>query len=176
MRPLHACTVPMCPNTTPYRYCTAHEHRAISERALLDKERPQSQHRGYGARWKRYRSHYLKANPLCVDPYERHVGRVTPATHVDHVIPHKMDWKLFWDPENHQSLCASCSGYKSAIEQGGRAEHNRPALSSVSGAKGFEWTDEPFSSPHKSTLHLSRSRGMGGEILEPNDENTVRPD
>ena len=32
-------------------------------------------------------------------------GRRTPATVVDHVIPHRNDQKLFWDSGNWQGLC-----------------------------------------------------------------------
>lgn len=130
----------MCGHTTRWKYCTAHEHLAVSEKALIDKERPQSQHRGYGARWIRYRSYYLRSHPLCVDPNNRHVGRVVAATQVDHIKPHKMDWKLFWDPTNHQALCASCGGHKSAVEKGGRAYTTRPALAPVSGSNAFAWS------------------------------------
>jgi hypothetical protein len=32
-------------------------------------------------------------------------GRFTPATVVDHRIPHRGDIRLFWDPINWQPLC-----------------------------------------------------------------------
>jgi len=32
-------------------------------------------------------------------------GRITPATVVDHIIPHRGDQKLFWDTANWQALC-----------------------------------------------------------------------
>jgi 5-methylcytosine-specific restriction endonuclease McrA len=32
-------------------------------------------------------------------------GKVTEATVVDHIIPHKGDEALFWDIHNWQSLC-----------------------------------------------------------------------
>jgi 5-methylcytosine-specific restriction protein A len=139
-RAMHACNAPRCPHVTQYRYCEQHEHRAILERALVDKERPQSQHRGYGSRWKRYSSRRLRDFPLCADPFNRHEGRPTAATQTDHIIPHKMDPALFWDADNHQSLCPSCGGYKSAKEQGGRAHSTRPPLAPVSGAAGFVWS------------------------------------
>jgi 5-methylcytosine-specific restriction endonuclease McrA len=32
-------------------------------------------------------------------------GMLTPATVVDHVIPHRGDMELFWREGNHQALC-----------------------------------------------------------------------
>ena len=32
-------------------------------------------------------------------------NKLTPATVVDHIIPHRGDRKLFWDESNWQSLC-----------------------------------------------------------------------
>lgn len=47
-----------------------------------------------------------------MDPIGRQVwrarGRLTPATVVDHVIPHRGDRKLFWDSSNWQPLCVEC--------------------------------------------------------------------
>lgn len=40
-------------------------------------------------------------------------GRVTVATVVDHVVPHRSDTTLFWDEHgNWQSLCAACHARK----------------------------------------------------------------
>ena len=62
--------------------------------------------RGYGSKWQIYRKRFLAANPLCVYCLEK--GQVTAANVVDHIIPHKGDQVLFWDTENHQSLCTPC--------------------------------------------------------------------
>jgi 5-methylcytosine-specific restriction protein A len=42
-----------------------------------------------------------------------------PATVTDHIEAHKGDMKLFWDPDNWQSLCTGCNSYKAALEEGG---------------------------------------------------------
>jgi 5-methylcytosine-specific restriction enzyme A len=55
--------------------------------------------------WQRRRRLQLIAHPLC--RYCAEGGVVTPATHVDHVKPHKGDWTLFCLGEL-QSLCAPC--------------------------------------------------------------------
>ena len=39
-------------------------------------------------------------------------GNLTPATVVDHIIPHRGDMKLFWDESNWQALCESCHNQK----------------------------------------------------------------
>ena len=65
-----------------------------------------STQRGYGYKWQRARERFLSLNPLCV--YCERNNRVTVATVVDHIIPHKGDQALFWDESQWQSLCASC--------------------------------------------------------------------
>ena len=32
-------------------------------------------------------------------------NKITPATVVDHIVPHRGDKKLFWDQSNWQPLC-----------------------------------------------------------------------
>jgi 5-methylcytosine-specific restriction enzyme A len=45
------------------------------------------------------------------------------ATIVDHKIPHKGDYDLFWNQDNWQSLCASChSGVKRMQENHGYSQ------------------------------------------------------
>jgi 5-methylcytosine-specific restriction protein A len=56
----------------------------------------------------------LSRNPLCVE-CERQ-GRITPATVVDHIIPHKGNLELFWDEDNLQALCKPCHDRKTAKE------------------------------------------------------------
>lgn len=74
--------------------------------------------RGYGARWQRERLGFLDEHPLCAMCRER--GRITPATVVDHIVPHKGDPVLFWDKRNWQSLCAPHhNSDKQALEKGG---------------------------------------------------------
>jgi 5-methylcytosine-specific restriction protein A len=36
------------------------------------------------------------------------IGDVTGASVVDHIKPHKGDYELFWDADNHQALCKPC--------------------------------------------------------------------
>ncbi len=56
--------------------------------------------------WTRLRGLALANEPLCRMCAADAVATV--ADTVDHVEPHKGQWALFIDPENLQSLCASC--------------------------------------------------------------------
>lgn len=74
-----------------------------------------STQRGYGYKWQKARLRFLTENPLCC--YCQEQGRVTPATVVDHKIPHQGDQDLFWSRDNWQPLCTSChSGAKQREE------------------------------------------------------------
>lgn len=79
--------------------------------------------RGYGSRWRRARAQYLQAHPLC--GYCRQQGRVTAATVVDHIAPHRGDQALFWDSDNWQALCARCH---SSIKQRAEAGQTLPVF------------------------------------------------
>ena len=85
---------------------------------MIQNSRQSAATRGYGYRWIKYRATYLIANPLCVSCAE--FGRVTQATVVDHKQPHKGDYKLFWDPKNHQPMCKPCHDkHKQRLEKSG---------------------------------------------------------
>ena len=58
-------------------------------------------------------STFLKKNPLCAKCREN--GKLTPATIVDHIIPHRGDMKLFWDKRNWQPLCKDCHDHKTGM-------------------------------------------------------------
>ena len=97
--------------------CDEHVHLKKEQRKEYDRQRGTATQRGYNSRWVRYSKQYRLAHPLCVECYKE--GKLTPATCVDHIIPHKGDMKLFWDPDNHQSLCTYHHGLKTAAEDGG---------------------------------------------------------
>ena len=118
-RPLTACSFPGCPDLVKPGNggrCEKHRKQANRQRNRdYDKQRGTAHERGYTAQWQRYRAMFLRANPLCVGCE----GRVTEATVVDHIIPHKGDRELFWAPTNHQALCKRCHDRKTAKEDGG---------------------------------------------------------
>lgn len=88
-----------------------------------DRQRGTSTERGYGYRWRRYRERFLKENPLCAECLKS--NQLTSATVVDHIVPHKGNMVLFWDPKNHQSLCKHCHDVKTAKEDGGFGNERR---------------------------------------------------
>ena len=106
----HPCAVPGCPNLTVEKYCDVHkgtdEHRRGSSSA-----------RGYDYRWRMASKAFLRAHPLCAE-CERQ-GKLTPATEVDHIQPHRGNKQLFWDERNWQGLCHNCHSKKTATEDGG---------------------------------------------------------
>ena len=69
-------------------------------------------------RWQRLRIAHLSAEPCC--RYCASMGRTTPATLVDHVVPVRKNRDMAFDQGNLQSLCAPChSGPKQAEDAGG---------------------------------------------------------
>ena len=103
MKPLKPCRHPGCPELTSDMYCTKHA-------PLYQRESAHS--RGYNSKWRRISKLYLKAHPLCCEC--RRQGKLTPATVVDHIVPHRGNQKLMWDGSNWQSLCKQCHDRKTA--------------------------------------------------------------
>ena len=103
--PKRPCRYPGCPNLCDKGvYCSKHM------RFSSDRMRGGAEARGYDSRWRKARAAFLQRNPLCNECMKH--GRLTPATVVDHVIPHRGDQKLFWDEGNWQALCKSCHDRK----------------------------------------------------------------
>ena len=98
----------------PPRFGSKTSNRRFSNRLSPSK-------RGYNSRWNKARKAYLAVNPLCKRCSESE--RVTSATIVDHIIPHKGDQELFWDRSNWQGLCKQCHDRKTATEDGGFGRH-----------------------------------------------------
>lgn len=92
--PQRPCRHPGCPNLSDGVYCE--EHRALYAREGATQ-------RGYDGRWRKARARFLRAHPLCDEC--RKEGRLTPATVVDHIVPHRGNQQLFWDEANWQPLC-----------------------------------------------------------------------
>lgn len=109
-KPKSICSYPGCNELTHDRYCSKHKRE-------VNKERNDINSKIYNNRWRKASKAYLKDNPLCV--YCKKEDRLTPATEVDHIIPHGGDMKRFWDKSNWQSLCKKCHSKKTALEDGG---------------------------------------------------------
>ena len=103
--PKRPCRHPGCPNLCDKGvYCL--QHMEFSS----DRMRGGADARGYNAEWRRARKAFLQKHPLCAECGK--AGKLTPATVVDHIIPHRGDKRLFWDENNWQPLCKSCHDQK----------------------------------------------------------------
>jgi 5-methylcytosine-specific restriction enzyme A len=98
-------------------YCDTHQDNANARAREFDKARAQTVARSLykTAQWSKLRRYALSLNPLCVYCAKTH--RVALATVVDHIIPHKGDIALFYDPHNLQCLCKKCHDSTKAREE-----------------------------------------------------------
>ena len=104
--PKRPCRYPGCPHLCERGiYCD--EHR--NERSH-DAIRGGAAARGYDAHWRKARKSFLTRHPLCAECLKN--GALTPATVVDHIVPHRGDHVLFWDEQNWQPLCKDCHDRK----------------------------------------------------------------
>jgi len=106
-KPLKPCKHTGCPRLIEGTYCD--EHKGIHSN-----NRANAAGRGYDNRWRTARNRFLKANPLCVRCKEK--SKLTKATIVDHIKPHRGDKILFWDESNWQALCKRCHDKKTMTE------------------------------------------------------------
>lgn len=108
VRPARLCKHVGCDAITTNRLCDVHQATEHRDKA----QGRDVYHRWYSmARWRQVRLIMLANNPLCnlcVDP--------NPATIVDHIVPHKGNYDLFWDQSNYQSLCKMCHDKKTYSE------------------------------------------------------------
>lgn len=94
------------------------------------------------------RPNQLAREKCCAYCYQ--MGRVVKATHVDHKIPHRGDFKLFSDPKNLQSLCAThANSTKQKEELTGQAQGC--SLTGWPTDKNHFWNGGPRAPPRKKT-------------------------
>jgi len=103
------------------RWCSAHTAAPQAVRAAADRRRGTAASRGYDHRWQRARLAYLAARSYRCAGYAVAPGAtcLTPASVVDHIVPHRGDSALFWAETNWQPLCKRCHDRKTATEDGG---------------------------------------------------------
>jgi len=119
------CTKPGCNAyaLTNRSRCAAHPpHREY------DSKRPEYRALYTTIGWSDMKRNQLRSHPLCAEHGRK--GRVVAGSQVDHIIPHKGDLALFFDPSNLQTLCASCHSRKTAREDGGFGHAARIATNS----------------------------------------------
>ena len=102
-------------------YCDKHKREAY-KMIISDRDRPTSAQRGYGSKWQKARAAFLRDNPLCIEC--KRSGRLTAATVVDHIVPHRGDMARFWDTGNWQALC--------------KRHHDQKTMRELSGALQYE--------------------------------------
>lgn len=107
--PKRPCSAPGCHElVSAGSRCDQHKQRAASRRPAI-----------YGSqRWRKYSLAFLREHQLCCDPFDRHAGRVVPATVTGHRVAHRGDYALFWDEQNHYPLCAPCNSFQAAKSEG----------------------------------------------------------
>lgn len=81
--------------------------------------------------WRQAKIDQLARQPWCERPVH---SRPVLATVVNHRTPHKGDRKLFFDPNNHQSVCKPC-------HDGPIQSEERRGFSRAVGADG--WPTDP---------------------------------
>lgn len=77
--------------------------------------RPSARKRGYTHKWDEWAKRHKQQEPLCRKCYER--GIIKQADVADHIVPHKGNSTVFWDPNNLQSLCTSCHSQAKQSEE-----------------------------------------------------------
>jgi len=117
-KPSRPCKYPGCPHLASDErigYCDTHLKQSQRQ---YDQQRGTSTQRGYNYRWQKASKLYLAGHPLCAICLKKNPPVIKAAECVDHIIPHKGDYKLFWDPANHQPACLECNRIKAAKEEG----------------------------------------------------------
>lgn len=120
LKPLRPCAHPGCREVTRTGYCDKHRPADRQRRSAAAAD----WHGWYGLPiWTQtLRPNHLLREPFCRECTARAARDSRPelyrvrATDVDHITPHRGDWKLFTDPNNLQSLCHSCHSRKTMTE------------------------------------------------------------
>ncbi len=110
--PARPCPQPGCPQLQPCPQHKRHTRPAVSYAARRQAEPWRKVYAT--ARWATLRERVLAAQPLCRTCDAE--GRVTLATVVDHVVPHRGNLALAYDPANLAPLCHRCHSRKTAYE------------------------------------------------------------
>lgn len=97
-KPLRPCKHPGCAELTREGWCPKHKPK-------YQRGKSADYHDWYLLPiWKdRLRPEHLLVEPFCRECALE--GKRVYATVVDHIVPHRGNWKLFTDPNNLQSLC-----------------------------------------------------------------------
>lgn len=109
-RPNRACLVCRSEALPGESYCKEHStvNPATVSKHQYDKFRYREKHRRlyHSAGWKQLRLFIISRDPVCVE-----CNRAA-STVADHIIDHKGDFRLFFDPKNLRGLCRQCHDEK----------------------------------------------------------------
>lgn len=100
------CTTPNCPEYAidGASKCSMHHKEFVRE--SFDRIRKPEYAKMYNTKaWQTLRAVHKRKSPICAD-----CGK--PGNVVDHIIPHKGDYNLFFDPRNLQTMCTKCHNKK----------------------------------------------------------------
>lgn len=106
------CGAPVSP-ALGKRRCPQHER---ARNATIDANRDPATRKLYDGKWQKYAKQYRIKHPICRDPDGRHPLQRRGTEAVDHIRDHKGNYRLFWEPNNHQPLCRSCHDAKTMRE------------------------------------------------------------
>lgn len=121
-KPPHACNRVGCSNTTHTRFCDAcgpkqaAKGRAHRERELEGNSLRAKRLYRQKMTWRQMRARHVKRQPFCVECAKAGIRK--PVDEVDHIVPHRGNTRLFFDPNNLQSLCKPHHSAKTALEVG----------------------------------------------------------
>jgi 5-methylcytosine-specific restriction endonuclease McrA len=105
----------------PSRFRSATQPTEDQRRREADQRRGSARQRGYTSAWDKAAKGHLTRHPLCVYCEMDAWGagaRVSPASLVDHLIPHRGDSALFWNRSDWVACCTEChTGPKQAAER-----------------------------------------------------------
>ena len=117
-----------CPNLIQVGEGYCHIHKTAHKTDYVRKH-PEYNKLYTSSRWQAYRHMFLTRNPLCVNHDDMNYNECKrAATVLDHIVDHEGDYELFWNPDNHQAMCAICHNKKTAKDKGWgkKSEDSRP--------------------------------------------------
>jgi 5-methylcytosine-specific restriction protein A len=98
---LRPCLEPRCPVLTDKARCPAHSRAKEQQRYNSETRKWYS-----SQAWKVLRDLVLAEQPVCMVCHQQ------PSTVVDHIVPHRGSYVLFWDKANLQGMDVTCHGRK----------------------------------------------------------------
>ena len=104
MVPQHYCAKNQCPHLVDRGVRLCPDHAAQAGRSY-NKQRDPKVFKLYGDQWRKLRRMHLRRNPLCIDCLSD--GITKEGQEVHHIIDHKGNRTLFFDPDNLATLCKS---------------------------------------------------------------------